>query len=161
MGQVFRATRSDDGSIVALKVMKQKFLADNQHGRRFEREARAAAEVQHPNLVGVLDFGEIEGTRYIAMRYVEGRSLEQRIDAEGPLPIDDIVTMTGEVAAGLDELHRHKLVHRDIKTANIMLDAEGHAALTDFGLAKGEGYSVLTKPGQVMGTLDYLAPEMI
>jgi serine/threonine-protein kinase len=109
----------------------------------------------------VLEAGEAEGRSYLAVAYVRGRSLEARIQEEGALPLGDIVRLTTEVAAGLDALHRLDLIHRDIKPSNIMLDEEGSAMLTDFGLAKGRAYTVLTKPGQVMGTLDYLAPELI
>lgn len=162
MGQVFKAERADGtGGVVALKVMKQKFAADATHSRRFLREARAAAEVHNPHLVGVLDFGEEQGRQYLAMRYIDGESLEQRIEREKTLDIGEIIRIAGEVGAGLDALHREGLIHRDVKSANVMLDKDGVASLTDFGLAKGEGYSVLTKPGQVMGTLDYLAPELI
>lgn len=161
MGQVFRATREGDGAPVALKVMKREFAADQQYSRRFLREARAAQEVSHKHLVSVLEAGEAEGRQYLVMRYVPGRSLQERIEIDGPLPIDELLRMVSHIAAGLDALHHHDLVHRDIKTSNILLEPDGSASLTDFGLAKGRGYSMLTKPGQVMGTLDYLAPELI
>jgi serine/threonine protein kinase len=161
MGQVFRAVRQTDGETVALKVMKREFAADQQYSRRFLREARAAQEVEHKHLVRVLEAGEADGRQYLVMRYVPGRSLEERIETSGPLPVDELLEIVAHIAAGLDALHQRGLVHRDIKASNILLEPDGCASLTDFGLAKGRGYSMLTKPGQVMGTLDYLAPELI
>jgi serine/threonine protein kinase len=160
MGQVFRAQR-DDGETVALKVLKGKWAGNPEYSRRFAREARAAAEVEHKHLVGVVDFGEINGHQYLAMRYVPGRSLDQRLKADGPLSIDEVIKIAAGVGAGLDALHRAHVVHRDVKASNVMLDEDGSALLTDFGLAKGEGYSILTLPGRVVGTLDYLAPELV
>jgi len=161
MGIVFLAVREEDGQRVALKVLKRELTHDETYRKRFVHEARAAGEVRNKHLVPVLDAGEADGRSYLAVDYVSGRTLEQRIEAEGKLPIPDITRITSEVAAGLDALHNNELVHRDIKPSNIMLDEQGTALLTDFGLAKGRAYTVLTKPGQVMGTLDYLAPELI
>jgi serine/threonine protein kinase len=161
MGIVFRAVREPEGDVVALKILKRELSHDDVYRRRFIHEARAAGEVRNKHLVPVLEAGEAEGRSYLAVAYVRGRSLEARIQEEGALPLGDIVRLTTEVAAGLDALHRLDLIHRDIKPSNIMLDEEGSAMLTDFGLAKGRAYTVLTKPGQVMGTLDYLAPELI
>ncbi len=161
MGSVFRAVQRDRGQVVALKVMKPTLASDDQYTRRFLHEARAASELEHEHLVPLLDFGFAHGRPYLAMRYVVGRSLGERIDAEGPLPIGDAVRIAGQVGRALDALHARGLVHRDVKPANIMLDQAGTASLTDFGLAKGDGYSTVTKPGQIVGTLDYLAPELI
>jgi len=161
MGEVFRAVRVADGEIVALKAMKSKFSADSDYARRFLREARAAGEIEHEHLVGVLDFGEHEGRSFLVMRYLPGPTVEGRIREQGPLSIEATARMVGEVGGALDALHQHGLVHRDVKASNIIYDASGAAALADFGLAKGTGYSLLTRPGQVMGTLDYLAPELI
>jgi serine/threonine-protein kinase len=161
MGAVFSATRSDTGERVALKVIKLELAADRLYQQRFLHEARAAAEIEHQHLVNVLEVGEAEGRQYLAMPLVEGRTLEDRIAADGPLPAEDIVRLAREVGAGLDALHAAEIIHRDIKPSNIILRHDGSAALTDFGLAKGTGYSRLTQPGQIVGTLDYLAPERI
>jgi serine/threonine-protein kinase len=161
VGVVFRATREPGGDVVALKVLKQQLSRDEVFRRRFVHEARVAAEVQHKHLVPILEAGEADGRSYLAVQYVAGPSLEERIRAAGPLPLDEILSMAAQAGAGLDALHRKGLVHRDIKSSNIMLDEQGEAALTDFGLAKGPAYTVLTRPGQVMGTLDYMAPELI
>jgi serine/threonine protein kinase len=161
MGQVFKARNRDSGEIVALKVVKHALAGDEQSARRFLHEARAAQEVEHRHLVGVVDAGEADGRRYLAMRYVPGRTLDALLEADGPLPIDDTVRIATHVAAGLDALHAAGIVHRDVKASNIMIDEDGSAALTDFGLAKGSDYSAVTKMGQAVGTIDYLAPELI
>jgi serine/threonine-protein kinase len=160
MGQVFRATDTGTGAVVALKVIKPEHT-DEEHARRFAHEARAAGEVSHRNLVGVTGSGEAGGRRYLAMRYVDGPSVAQQIEAHGPLSIEATARLARHVAAGLDALHAAGLVHRDVKPSNIMLDSDGVAALTDFGLAKGSDYSALTAAGQAIGTIDYMAPELI
>jgi serine/threonine-protein kinase len=161
MARVFRATRLDTGQVVALKLLKPKLAADPTYLRRFVHEARAAGSVRHPNLVPILDAGETDGRPYLAAAFVGGRSLGAMIEERGPLPFTDVVRIARQAGAGLDALHAAGLVHRDIKPANILLEPDGTAAVTDFGLAKGPAYTVLTNPGQVMGTLDYLAPELI
>jgi serine/threonine-protein kinase len=161
MAQVFRATRTTDSLTVALKVMKSDFIDDDVYRRRFVHEARSAAEVHHEHLVPIVDAGEADGVRYLAVGYVEGRTLEQWITADGPLPRPEVLRVATEVASGLAALHEKGIVHRDIKASNILIDQNGAAMLTDFGLAKGRAYTALTKPGQVLGTLDYLAPELI
>jgi serine/threonine protein kinase len=161
MGLVFRAVRESDGQLVALKVMRFELIEDPVFGKRFEQEARAASEVRDPHLVPVLEAGQADGRRYLAVTYVPGGTLEDHLVEHGRLEIADIATYAQHVGAGLDALHTAGIVHRDLKPSNIILDAEGTAMLTDFGLAKGRAYTVLTKPGQVMGTIDYLAPELI
>ncbi|HTN22408.1 MAG TPA: serine/threonine-protein kinase [Solirubrobacteraceae bacterium] len=161
MGRVFRAVREADGETVALKVMKPGPAGDTERIRRFVREARAAATVDHRHLVGVLDSGECAGCAYLVMRYVTGGSLDARIRDAGQLPVEETISVVGDIAAGMDALHRAGVVHRDVKPSNVMLDERGAAALTDFGLAKGRDYSALTRQGQMLGTLDYIAPEML
>jgi serine/threonine protein kinase len=160
IGVVYRAV-SPDGRTVALKVLKSAVSADQSYRERFRREARVAREVQHRHLVPILEAGEVDGWHYLVADYVRGGSLEERLQAVGRLTIEETLRIAAEVGAGLDALHRQRLVHRDVKPSNIMLDEEGVAALTDFGLAKGPAYTVLTRPGMVMGTIDYLAPELI
>jgi serine/threonine protein kinase len=160
MGIVFRAVR-EDGAVVALKVLKPALVADEHATRRFAREARAAAEVVHPQLIDLIAAGDVDGTAFLAMRYVAGRSLDDRIAEQGPLPLKDTLRLAAEVGAALDALHAAELVHRDVKPSNILLDAERGALLTDFGLAKRSDYSMLTSPGQMLGTLDYIAPELL
>jgi serine/threonine protein kinase len=159
MGIVFRANRST-GGVAALKVLRRELSGDETFRRRFEREGRIAAQLDHPHLVEVVDAGEDQGLHYLASRFVEGETLSDRLEREGPLPIADVVRLAGELGTALDTLHEAGLVHRDVKPSNVMLGPEG-AALTDFGLARGTADSVLTAPGRVVGTLDYLAPEVI
>jgi serine/threonine protein kinase len=160
MGRVFRATRASDGTTVALKTLKLNLGDDLMYRHRFVHEARAAAEVEHESLVPILEAGEVGGQPFLAVGYVPGPSLDERLRADGPLGVEELVRVAREVAAGLDALHERGIVHRDIKASNVLL-ADGRAVLTDFGLAKGASYTVLTKPGQVLGTLEYLAPELI
>ncbi|MDP9285019.1 MAG: serine/threonine protein kinase [Actinomycetota bacterium] len=159
MGTVYRALR-DDGSRVALKVLPAGLAEDETFRRRFEREGRIASSLAHPNVVEVLESGVADGRGFLATRLVEGLSLAQRLEG-GPLPGPDVVRIVSEVAAALDVLHERGLVHRDVKPGNIMLNERGAAALTDFGLARSAADTVLTLPGRVSGTADYLAPELI
>lgn len=162
MGVVFRAQRLEaPDEIIALKVLRRELAGDEVYRQRFLREARAASEVAHPNIVSVLDAGEAAGRPYLAARYVAGGPLSARIEADGSLPVPYALRVVRDVAAGLDALHTHGIVHRDVKASNVMLDADGAALITDFGLAKGRADTVLTRPGQLMGTLDYVAPELI
>ena len=161
VGLVFRAVREPDHLEVALKVLRPELSGDETFRHRFVHEARSASEVRHKHLVPILEAGEVDGRSYLAVAFVRGRTLERRLEDEGRLSIPEAVRIVAEIAAGLDALHRAEIIHRDVKPSNVMLDAKEAAALTDFGLAKGRAYTVLTKPGQVMGTLDYLAPEVL
>jgi len=161
MGLVFKAHRDGDDRPVALKVLKRQLTGDFVFQQRFQHEARAAAEVHDRHLVAILESAEWDGRHCLASEYVDGGSLTDRIASAGPLPLADVVRVVTEVGTGLDALHTAGVMHRDIKSSNVLFDSDGTAMLTDFGLAKGRAYTVLTQPGQVMGTLDYLAPELI
>jgi serine/threonine-protein kinase len=161
MGVVFRAVREPEGEEVALKILRPELSGDETFRRRFVHEARAAGEVRHKHLVPITDAGEIDGRPYLAVAYVRGRTLEDRLADDRSMPLDEIVRLVAHVASGLDALHAAGIVHRDVKPSNVIIDPTGSANLTDFGLAKGRAYTVLTKPGMVMGTLDYIAPEML
>lgn len=161
IGVVFKARRDEDGGVVALKVLKKLLSENDVYRQRLAREARVAQEVRNPHLVPILEAGEALGHHYLAVGYVEGGSLDDLLKGRGSLPVDECLRLAAEIAAGLDALHAHEIVHRDVKPSNVMLDLSGRAALTDFGLAKGRAYTLLTEPGQVMGTLDYIAPELI
>jgi serine/threonine protein kinase len=160
MGVVYRAVREPEGHVVALKVLRAELSADETFRRRFVHEAKAAGDVHHKHLVPITEAGEADGRPYLAVAFVRGRTLEQRL-AGGPLSIPEMVRIVAHIASGLDVLHNAGIVHRDVKPSNVIIDESGSAQLTDFGLAKGRAYTVLTKPGMVMGTLDYLAPEML
>jgi serine/threonine protein kinase len=160
MGRVFRA-HAPDGTVVALKLVKADLAADQVFRKRFDREARIAQQVTHPHVVPVLATGEYEGVPFLAQRFVEGGPLSEKIEKEGKLEAAATVKMAEEVASGLDALHENGLYHRDVKPANILLDQEGMAYITDFGLAKDSQGSLLTRPGQALGSMDYMAPEQI
>jgi serine/threonine protein kinase len=160
MGKVYEAT-GPDGGRVAIKLVKADYARDETFRRRFGREARIAQTVRHHNVVPVLDTGEHDGIPYMAQRFVEGVSFEEKLKQDAPLDLATTTRLCEEVAAGLQALWAAGMVHRDIKPANILLDEEGTAYLTDFGLAKDTQGSVLTLPGQALGSMDYMAPEQI
>ncbi|HEX7244771.1 MAG TPA: PASTA domain-containing protein [Solirubrobacterales bacterium] len=141
---------------VALKVLHSRFAQDREFVERFRLEAEAAAGLQHPNVVSVYDRGEVEGTYYIAMQYLQGRTLKELIDA-GLAP-DGAVRLIRQVLEGARFAHRHGVVHRDLKPQNVIVDVEGKATVTDFGIARA-GVSEITQAGAVMGTPHYLSPE--
>ncbi len=160
MGRVYSATAAD-GMRVALKIVKPDLAQDEQFRRRFAREARIARSVSNPHVVAVLDTGEHDGLPYIAEQFIEGSSLEEKLKREGRLDLATTVRICAEVGEGLRALWEARMVHRDIKPGNILLDRAGKCYITDFGLAKDTQGSVLTQPGQAIGSLDYMAPEQI
>ena len=141
---------------VALKVLHTRFAQDREFVERFRREAESAAGLHHPNIVSVFDRGDVEGTYYIAMQYLEGRSLKQLIDV-GLTP-EQAVYLIRQVLEGARFAHRNGVVHRDLKPHNVIVDDEGKAVVTDFGIARA-GVSEITQTGSVMGTPHYLSPE--
>jgi serine/threonine-protein kinase len=160
MGRVYRAT-SADGVEVALKIVKADLASDQIFRRRFDREARIARDVRHPHVVPLLDVGEHEGIPFLAEQLIGGRALERQLRDEGTVALAETVRICLEVASGLDALHAAGIIHRDVKPGNILIDPHGKAWITDFGLAKDTQGSVLTRPGQALGSLDYMAPEQI
>jgi eukaryotic-like serine/threonine-protein kinase len=141
---------------VALKVLHHRFAQDHEFVERFRREAESAAGLQHPNVVGVFDRGDVDGTYYIAMEYLDGRSLKELIDA-GMSPAE-AAAIIRQILEAARFAHRHGVVHRDFKPQNVIVDSEGHATVTDFGIARA-GVSEITQTGSVMGTAHYLSPE--
>jgi DNA-binding beta-propeller fold protein YncE/tRNA A-37 threonylcarbamoyl transferase component Bud32 len=168
MAVVFRAYDARLDRHVALKILSPRLALDDAFRHRFIRESRAAAAVDHPNIIPVFDAGETSGVLFIAMRFVHGRDLRTLLDRTGPLPparASDIIT---QVASALDAAHARGLVHRDVKPANMLLDEDAggerrdHVYLSDFGLTKHSlSDTGITSQGQVLGTLDYIAPEQI
>jgi beta-lactam-binding protein with PASTA domain/predicted Ser/Thr protein kinase len=156
MADVWLADDSHLQRRVALKVLHTRFAQDREFVERFRLEAEAAAGLQHPNLVAVFDRGQVEGTYYIAMQYVEGQTLKQLIDA-GLAP-EEAARLTRQVLEGARFAHRNGIVHRDLKPQNVIVDPEGKAMVTDFGIARA-GVSEITQAGSVMGTPHYLSPE--
>jgi serine/threonine-protein kinase len=141
---------------VALKFLHDRFAQDAQFVERFRREASSAAGLQHPNVVSVFDRGEVDGSHYIAMEYVEGAALKDLIDRG--LSVGEAVEIVRQVLAGARYAHAKGIVHRDLKPQNVLLDAEGRARVTDFGIARA-GASEITQTGSVLGTAQYLSPE--
>ncbi len=160
MGEVYKAEDTSLGRTVALKFLAAHLLGDEEAKQRFLREARAAAAITHPNICHVYEVGEDGGKTFLAMAYVEGESLEDRI-GKGPLPLRDALEIGRQVAEGLEAALERGVVHRDIKPANIMVDAKGRATILDFGLARLAEASKLTRQGQTLGTAAYMSPEQL
>jgi serine/threonine-protein kinase len=158
-GLVYRA-RAADGKLVAVKLLADALAHDDVFRARLAREARLGRELRDPHLVRILDTGAEDDQLFVVVEYMAGGSLAAKL-ADGALALDEAVRVVSEVDAGLDALHGAGIVHRDVKPSNVMLRSDNSAALTDFGLAKAAAQTVLTRPGQVLGTLDYLAPEVI
>jgi hypothetical protein len=165
MGVVYLAYDETLSRNVALKLLSERLAGNSQFRDRFVRESRLAAAIDHPNIIPVFEAGEDDGRLFIAMRYVRGMNLGQMLAAEGALAPARAVAIVEQVGRALDAAHRESLVHRDVKPANVMIDAaEGreHCYLTDFGLTKNVGSSSgYTETGQFLGTLNYMAPEQI
>lgn len=159
MATVFRARRRSDGAVVAVKILYDQFAHAPEFVGRFEREARAAASLAHPNVVRVLDSGEDRGVHYIVMEHVEGETLKEVIRREGGFDPDRACAIAAQVCDALDYAHRHGIVHRDIKPQNILLTAEGAVKVADFGIARALAGSTITQPGSVVGSAQYLSPE--
>ena len=160
MGKVYRA-RAADGVAVALKLVKADLARDETFRRRFKREARIAQTVRNRHVVPVRDTGEHEGLPYLAAQFIEGITLDHKLELEGRLDLPTTVRMCTHVADGLHALSDAGMVHRDVKPGNILLDLAGTAYITDFGLAKDRAGTVLTRPGQPLGSMDYMPPEQI
>jgi serine/threonine-protein kinase len=160
MGHVYLAI-APDGQEVALKLVKRDLARDTVFRKRFDREARIAQTVEHPHVVPVLDTGEQEGIPYLTQRFIRGGTLADMIERDGKVSMDVTAQVIREAGSGLDALHAQGLIHRDVKPANILVDEQGVAYITDFGLAKDTQGSLLTRPGQALGSMDYMSPEQI
>jgi beta-lactam-binding protein with PASTA domain/tRNA A-37 threonylcarbamoyl transferase component Bud32 len=158
MANVYLAEDEVLGRRVAIKILNDRHAGDDQFVERFRREAKNAASLSHPNIVSIYDRGEAEGTYYIAMEYLDGRSLKELIVARGPAPIHIAVDYARQILTAIRFAHRHGIVHRDIKPHNVLVDAEGRLKVTDFGIARA-GTSQMTEAGSIIGTAQYLSPE--
>ena len=172
MGEVYKSRDTRLDRTVAIKILPDTLAADPQFRERFDREARAISQLDHPHICALYDVGEHDGTAFLVMQYLEGETLADRL-TKGALPIDQALKTAIEIASALDKAHRAGIVHRDLKPGNIMLTKAG-AKLLDFGLAKsissvvaGAGLSALptapnlTAQGTILGTFQYMAPEQI
>ncbi|MGZ4329056.1 MAG: protein kinase domain-containing protein [Solirubrobacteraceae bacterium] len=159
MSTVYRALDETLERQVAIKLMNRAVTSDSDQLERFRREARAVAQLSHPHIVGVIDAGEDEGRPYIVFEYVEGETLKERIRRNGRLPIAEAVAYGIEIARALGAAHARHIVHRDVKPQNVLIDDEGSAKVTDFGIARTLDEEGLTADGRVLGTTDYVSPE--
>jgi hypothetical protein len=146
---------------VAVKLLLPQLAVDEALRVRFRNEAIAAAKLTHPGIVATYDTGDDDGTAYIVMELVEGKTLRRLIDEHGKMPVRDAVDISSQVADALEHAHRQGLVHRDIKPANVLVQPDGRVKVTDFGIAKAAGGDDLTRTGHVVGTARYLAPEQV
>src|SRR3984893_11469732 len=158
MADVYLAEDQQLGRKVALKLLHRRFAEDPGFVERFRREAQAAAGLQHPNVVSVYDRGSYDGTYYIAMEYLPGRTLKQVIRQEAPVDPIRAIDITIQILKAARFAHRRGVIHRDLKPHNVMLDEADHAKVTDFGIARA-GASDMTETGSIMGTAHYLSPE--
>src|ERR687894_2543285 len=158
MADVYCAEDTHLGRQVALKVLHRRFAQDQEFVERFRREASAAAGLQHPNVVGVFDRGGHDGTYYIAMEHLPGRTLKEIVTAEAPLGQERVVDLGTQILQAAGFAHRHGVIHRDFKPHNVIVDEHDHAKVTDFGIARA-GASEMTETGSIMGTAHYLSPE--
>jgi eukaryotic-like serine/threonine-protein kinase len=165
MANVYLAEDEDLGRRVAIKILNDRYANDDLFIERFRREAKSAAGLSHPNIVSIYDRGEAEGTSYIAMEVIEGRSLKEQIMTGGALPIGKAIAYAKQLLEALRFAHRHGIIHRDIKPHNVLISADQHVKggeprlkVTDFGIAR-HGASQMTEAGSIMGTAQYLSPE--
>jgi serine/threonine protein kinase len=158
MAVVYRAWQASLERQVALKVLPEYFLHDSEFLARFQREAKAAAALSHPNIVTIHDVGEQAGLHYIAMEYLEGGSLQDRLGRQ-PLALDETQRILAQIGSALDSAHSRGLIHRDIKPSNILFTADGRPKVADFGIARPSDEAQLTRTGVLMGTPEFMAPE--
>ena len=169
MGEVFLAQDTTLDRKVALKFLPEEMQQDSTAQKRFLREAKSAAALDHPYICHIHEVGEVEGKSFIAMEYVQGMMLQEKI-AKGPFPVKEAVETAAEIAEALEAAHKQNIVHRDLKPSNIMLTPEGHVKVMDFGLAKRvtpvegkeqEITTALTQQGSTLGTVPYMSPEQV
>src|SRR5438874_7942621 len=158
MADVYLAEDQELGRRVALKLLDERHASDEQFVERFRREAQSAAGLNHPSIVSIFGRGRAEGTYYIAMEYLDGRTLKELLVRNGPTPIPIAIDYARQILGALAFAHRNGIVHRDIKPHNIVVGPDGRLKVTDFGIARA-GVSQMTEAGSIIGTAQYLSPE--
>src|SRR4051795_1006914 len=158
MANVYLAEDQELGRSVAIKMLDERHSQDEQFVERFRREAKNAAGLSHPNIVSIYDRGEFDGSYYIAMEYLEGRTLKELIVRNGPTPVPIAIDYARQVLSAIAFAHKNGIVHRDIKPHNIVVGRDGRLKVTDFGIARS-GASQMTEAGSIVGTAQYLSPE--
>ncbi len=161
MGIVYSAIQTSLGREVALKILPPQLAMEKEFVTRFFREARSAANLNHPRIVTVHDVGEHDNIYYLAMEYIRGQSLEEIMEKHGPLPLDTAENYIAQIGDALGYAHQKGVIHRDVKAANILIDENGRSVITDFGIAKAAYDQKLTKTGTTIGSPEYMAPEQI
>ncbi len=159
LGVVYKARQLSMGRVVALKVLHEKWLSDDEFRKRFLVEARLVGRLSHPNLIQVIDVGRHRNQLYYSMEFIDGDPVEKMLDEQKKLPILESINIITQVAGALDYLADKKIVHRDVKPGNIMLTRKGIAKLGDFGFVKSSLDSILSPNGEILGTPDYISPE--
>ncbi len=159
MSSVYKARDSLLERHVALKILHEQYNADEDFVERFKREARSVAQLQHPNIVTVIDRGEADGRQFIVFEYIEGENLKELVVRKGRLAIREALEIALEVARGLSFAHQNGIIHRDVKPQNVLLNGDGQAKVTDFGIARSLDTDGMTQTGAVLGTSNYIAPE--
>jgi serine/threonine-protein kinase len=159
MAEVYKARDNVLGRVVAVKVLREQYTGDAQFVARFKREAQAAANLAHPNIVNVYDVGQDSDTYYIVMEHISGENLKEYINRAAPLPIDTAVSIAVQMLSALEYAHRSGLVHRDVKPQNVLITAQGTVKVTDFGIAKSVSDLGITEAGLALGTAHYFSPE--
>ncbi len=161
MGKVYQAIDIKTKRIYAIKLLHSALLNESENRRRFANEGQLLREFSHPNIIKVFEVGESSEQGYLVMEYLSGGTLKEYLNAHHPLPLETIQQVALQVCDGLSEIHRHSVVHRDLKTTNLMLDEKGTVRIMDFGLSKSPLVSMKTTLGTIIGTLGYVAPEQI
>ncbi len=159
MALVYKAQDILLNRFVAIKVLRQQFVNDEEFIRRFRREAQSAASLSHPNIVSVYDVGQEEDIHYIVMEYIEGQNLNEIIKERAPLQVEESIRIASQIADALDHAHHNQIIHRDIKPHNILIGRNGRVKVTDFGIARAVTSATITQTGSVVGSVHYFSPE--
>lgn len=161
MGKVYRATDTRNNKSVALKVLNSELLKDDSNRKALNSEGKLLSLLDHPNIVKIIEFGATNEQAFIAMEFLAGRTLAQYIEMNSPLPQELILSISGQILKGLDVIHKNNIIHRDLKSANIMFDEQMNVRIMDFGLSKSPLLATMTSLGSALGTLGFTAPEQI